>query len=270
MAPFEIQDCVYCGKNAIPLTRTKYQDCVLCSKCSRKLSPYWRSTSLRTAAEVTAQLRYRDENKQLLAGFRPNIRVGTGETCLFIDEAAGTFVVATELELQRRLPDLFQLVQVTDVSCQQADDNYCVNYLVVVLSGHPFIRNLVRMTSFNVPSNPLSLQRDAELTEMVETLKAAVERAKQRQTALASGQAAPVSEPAQNPAPAPAAVPAQAPTAATGCYRVGDSVAHVNFGHGRILTVTPAQGDVLLEIAFDNAGVMRFYARAAAPYLRKL
>jgi len=52
-------------------------------------------------------------------------------------------------------------------------------------------------------------------------------------------------------------------------FNKGDIVDHKTFGRGIILNVSPAGGDALLEIAFDEAGTKRFMQNSAIRYLTK-
>ncbi|UOO37570.1 UvrD-helicase domain-containing protein [Oscillospiraceae bacterium CM] len=58
-----------------------------------------------------------------------------------------------------------------------------------------------------------------------------------------------------------------APVAA---FQKGDSVEHKAFGRGLIISVSPAGGDALLEVAFDNGGTKRLMARSASAYMKKV
>jgi len=53
-------------------------------------------------------------------------------------------------------------------------------------------------------------------------------------------------------------------------FNKGDSVDHTVFGHGIILSISPAGGDALLEIAFDDVGTKRLMLNSAARYLKKV
>ena len=46
-------------------------------------------------------------------------------------------------------------------------------------------------------------------------------------------------------------------------FQVGDSVSHKTFGTGTILSATPMGNDVLLEIAFDQAGTKKLMSNFA-------
>ena len=53
-------------------------------------------------------------------------------------------------------------------------------------------------------------------------------------------------------------------------FAEGDSVMHKAFGRGVIKGLSPAGGDALLEIAFDESGVKRLMLKSAARYMTKV
>ncbi len=67
---------------------------------------------------------------------------------------------------------------------------------------------------------------------------------------------APAKKPLVSSAPKAAAAPVES-------FNVGDSVSHVTFGTGVVLSAKPMGNDVLLEIAFDKAGTKKLMAKFA-------
>jgi len=59
------------------------------------------------------------------------------------------------------------------------------------------------------------------------------------------------------------------PAAPAVAFKKGDSVDHKAFGSGFITNITPAGGDALLEIAFDDVGTKRLMLNSATRYLAK-
>jgi len=53
-------------------------------------------------------------------------------------------------------------------------------------------------------------------------------------------------------------------------FSKGDTIQHKAFGRGIILNVSPAGGDALLEIAFDDVGTKRLMQNSAARYIEKV
>ena len=60
-----------------------------------------------------------------------------------------------------------------------------------------------------------------------------------------------------------------APAAPLPDFKKGDAVLHKAFGDGVITAVSPAGGDALLEIAFNEAGTKRLMLKSAARYMTK-
>ena len=52
-------------------------------------------------------------------------------------------------------------------------------------------------------------------------------------------------------------------------YKKGDAVTHKAFGNGVITSISPAGGDALLEIAFNEVGTKRLMLKSAAKYMAK-
>ena len=50
----------------------------------------------------------------------------------------------------------------------------------------------------------------------------------------------------------------------------GDMVKHKAFGKGMVLTAMKVGGDVLLEIAFDQVGTKKLFAKTASAHMKKL
>ncbi|MCL2366041.1 MAG: UvrD-helicase domain-containing protein [Oscillospiraceae bacterium] len=66
------------------------------------------------------------------------------------------------------------------------------------------------------------------------------------------------------PAPTPAA------TKAPANFDPNDTVKHVAFGRGVVVSISPAGGDALLEIEFDDVGTKRMLLKSAARYMTKV
>jgi len=52
-------------------------------------------------------------------------------------------------------------------------------------------------------------------------------------------------------------------------FNKGDNIVHKAFGNGFIISISPAGGDALLEIAFDDVGTKRLMLNSATRYLDK-
>jgi len=53
-------------------------------------------------------------------------------------------------------------------------------------------------------------------------------------------------------------------------FSKGETIMHSAFGRGIIINISPAGGDALLEIAFDEAGTKRLMLNSASRYLSKV
>ena len=47
-------------------------------------------------------------------------------------------------------------------------------------------------------------------------------------------------------------------------------IQHKSFGRGMVLSVQPAGGDALIEVAFDNVGTKKLMLKFVAQYITKL
>lgn len=90
----------------------KLEDGNLCKDCASKLSPFFSGRRSATVEEIKQQLAYREENKQKLATFRPTKTFGESRK-VYIDEAAGAFIVTSRSNWRDDNPDIISLSQVT-------------------------------------------------------------------------------------------------------------------------------------------------------------
>lgn len=111
---FEKKECSVCGGEIGVLGNRKLEDGNLCKECAGKLSPLFSGRKHATVEEIKQQLAYREENKQKLGGFRPTHVFGDHRK-IYVDVAAGTFLVTSRANWQDENPDLLSLSQV--ISC---------------------------------------------------------------------------------------------------------------------------------------------------------
>ena len=71
MGFFDKKYCDVCGEKIGLLGNRKLEDGNLCKECASKLSPFFSDRKSSTVEEIKQQLAYREENRQQLAGFRP-------------------------------------------------------------------------------------------------------------------------------------------------------------------------------------------------------
>ncbi|MBR2831532.1 MAG: DUF4428 domain-containing protein [Oscillospiraceae bacterium] len=113
MGLFDKKFCAVCGeKIGIIATRKLEDGGHLCKDCAKKLSPWFSDRRNSTAAEIKAQLEYREANKEAVAAFRPTRTLGRF-TKLILDEDARKFVVTDASNLLEANPDVLDFSQVT-------------------------------------------------------------------------------------------------------------------------------------------------------------
>lgn len=137
MGFFDKKYCDICGEKIGLLGNRKLEDGNLCKDCASKLSPFFSGRRSATVEEIKQQLAYREENKQKLASFRPSKTFGESRK-VYIDEAAGTFIVTSRSNWRDVNPDLISLSQVTacntdiqenrDEIYQETEDGKSVSY----------------------------------------------------------------------------------------------------------------------------------------------
>ena len=150
MGLFSGKECSFCGKQSGVLSNRKLVDGNICRECRLRLSPFYYLTKGDKAADIAAQLEYRERNLAELDGFRPTVAVG-GEGKVYIDMQMGKFALAREEELREENPDLFSLSGLR--SCEfyvrenyvKGDENersrYVYQFFLRVQTDHPFIRS---------------------------------------------------------------------------------------------------------------------------------
>lgn len=112
MGLFDKKYCDVCGEKIGLLGNRKLEDGNLCKDCAAKLSPFFMGRKNATVDEIKKQLDYREENKKKLADFHPSLIFGESKK-VYIDEAAGTFIVTWHSNWRDQNPDILSLSQVT-------------------------------------------------------------------------------------------------------------------------------------------------------------
>ena len=112
MGLFDKKFCDVCGEKIGLLGNRKLEDGNLCKDCAKKLSPFFSERKQSTVAEIKEQLAYREENERRLSSFRPTRTFGDGMK-VYIDEAAGNFIVSRMNDWKSGNPDIIALSQVT-------------------------------------------------------------------------------------------------------------------------------------------------------------
>jgi len=91
---FEKKECAICGGEIGLLGNRKLEDGNLCKNCAAKLSPWFDDRRNSTVAQISAQLAYREANKEKVAAFNAT-RVFGEYTKLYLDENACEFMVTS-------------------------------------------------------------------------------------------------------------------------------------------------------------------------------
>lgn len=111
---FDKKVCDICGGEIGMLGNRKLEDGNLCKACAAKLSPLFSERRQSTVAEIRRQLEYRAMNERVLAALHPTAVFG-GRTKVYLDEAAGRFIVTDRKNWRDGNPDVIGLAQVMDV-----------------------------------------------------------------------------------------------------------------------------------------------------------
>ena len=93
MGLFDKKYCDICGDKIGILGNRKLEDGNMCKECAKKLSPFFSDRRSSSIEEIKQQLAYREQNKQVLAGFSPMFTFGE-EDKIYIDPMKQSFVVS--------------------------------------------------------------------------------------------------------------------------------------------------------------------------------
>ena len=93
MGLFDKKFCDICGEKIGLLGNRKLEDGNMCKDCAKKLSPFFSDRRSSTIDEIKQQLAYREQNKQALAAFTPNLTFGEDKK-IYVDTMNGNFVVS--------------------------------------------------------------------------------------------------------------------------------------------------------------------------------
>lgn len=112
MGLFDKKFCDICGEKIGLFGTRKLEDGKVCSKCAKKLSPWFSERRQSTLEEIRAQLAYREDNRQRVADFHVTRSLG-GATQVLLDEDARRFLVTDAKDLAEANPDVLEYAQVT-------------------------------------------------------------------------------------------------------------------------------------------------------------
>ena len=121
MGLFDKKYCDVCGDKIGLLGNRKLEDGNLCKDCASKLSPFFSERKQSTVEEIKQQLAYREENEKQLASFRPTRNYGE-DMKVYIDDAAGKFIVTRKNDWKADNPDIISFSQVTSCNLSVDED----------------------------------------------------------------------------------------------------------------------------------------------------
>ena len=124
MGLFDKKICDNCGAKIGLLGKRKLEDGLICKDCASKLSPWFSERRQSTLAEIQEQLRYREENQQVLASLHPSLKLGglrIGDYSVYIDNSKGKFFVTSLANYQSSNPDVIDISQVTSCQCEPSE-----------------------------------------------------------------------------------------------------------------------------------------------------
>lgn len=127
MGLFDKKFCDVCGEKIGLLGNRKLEDGNLCKDCAKKLSPFFSERKQSTVEEIKQQLAYREENEKQLDYFRPTRNYGE-YTKVYIDEAAGKFIVTRKSDWKADNPDIISLSQVASCNLNVDEDRDEIYY----------------------------------------------------------------------------------------------------------------------------------------------
>ncbi len=123
MGLFDKKYCDICGDKIGLLGNRKLENGNMCKDCAKKLSPFFSDRRSSTVEEIKQQLAYREQNKQILAGFSPMFTFGE-EDKIYIDPMKQSFVVSRRNpgSWSDENPDVIPLSSVTGCNLRVEED----------------------------------------------------------------------------------------------------------------------------------------------------
>ena len=112
MGLFDKKICDFCGGQIGFFGNRKLEDGNMCKDCAAKISPFFTGRKKTMVADMKQHLAYREENKAKVAAFRPTLTLGN-TTKVYVDQAAGTFVVSRSNNYREANADVIPLNEVT-------------------------------------------------------------------------------------------------------------------------------------------------------------
>lgn len=126
---FKKKPCCICGNEVGILGNRKLADGNMCSKCTKKLSPWFEDRRESTISQIQEQLEYRARNAEELKNFHPTKTFGDYDY-MFVEERNGIpyrFCVSSGEDYLAENADLILFENVEDVTFE-IEDNRCEVY----------------------------------------------------------------------------------------------------------------------------------------------
>ena len=114
---FKKKECCICGNEVGLIGNRKLEDGNMCSKCAKKLSPWFDDRRHSTMEQIRQQLTYREQNARELEGFNVSRTIGESNK-MYIEEVNGIptrFFVTGSSNYKDANPDIISFKDV--VSC---------------------------------------------------------------------------------------------------------------------------------------------------------
>ena len=114
---FKKKECCICGNEVGLLGNRKLEDGNMCSKCTKKLSPWFEERRHSTVEQIKAQLQYREQNSINLEDFQVTRVIGDAYK-FYVEEKDGVptrFFVTDAADYKEKNPDIVAFKDI--VSC---------------------------------------------------------------------------------------------------------------------------------------------------------
>lgn len=175
MGLFDKKFCDICGEKIGMLGNRKLEDGNMCKDCAKKLSPFCDDRRHSTLEHMKAHLQYREENKNALRAFSPNLTLGESKK-IYIDTMKGQFVVSSyspgSANWAEENPDVMPIASITSCGLDIDEDrdeiymkngqgqnvsynppryNFYYNFKLKFLVSNPYFDDFeVRLNNFRV------------------------------------------------------------------------------------------------------------------------
>lgn len=175
---FKKKECCICGNEVGLIGNRKLSDGNMCSKCARRLSPWFEDRKESTVEQIKMQLAYREQNAQNLTQFRVDRIIGESDK-MYVEEVNGVptrFFVTDANNYMEANPDIVSFADVvscvTDIDVRDEEEKRRNNdgqmvsynpprykhhynfYMVLEIRNNPYFRQM----RFRVNSGTVTLE----------------------------------------------------------------------------------------------------------------